>query len=58
MTYKTILSVRFEAGVPLLQAPTGADKRQGPFSSSGNAGIQPAIRKRGPAGAPAGAGSY
>ena len=35
MTYKTILSVRFEAGVPLLQAPTGADKRLGPFSSSG-----------------------
>ena len=35
MTYKTVLSVRFGVGVSLLQAPTRADKRQGPFSSSG-----------------------
>ena len=55
--FYTVLSVRFEVGVSLLQAPAGADKR-GPkthFPLVENAGIQPAIRKRVPAGAPAGA---
>ena len=51
----SVLSVRFELGVSLLLAPTRA---QGPFSSSRNVGIQPVIRKRVPAGAPAGAWSY
>ena len=51
-----VLSIRFEVGVSLLLAPAGADKR-GPRLAE-NAGIQPAIRKRVPAGAPAGAGSY
>ena len=56
----TVLSVRFEVGVSLLLAPAGADKRgpKAPFPLVGYAGIQPAIRKRVPAGAPAGAGSY
>ena len=55
-----MLSVRFEVGVSLLLEPTGADKR-GPkalFPLVGYAGMQSAIRKRVPAGAPAGAGSY
>ena len=54
------LSVRFEVGVSLLLAPARADKR-GPmahFPLVENAGIQPAICKRVPVGAPAGAGSY
>ena len=54
-----VLSVRFEGGVSLLQAPTGTDKRgKAPFPLVENAGIQLAIRKRVPARAPAGAGSY
>ena len=56
----TVLSVRFEVGVSLLLAPTGADKRgpKTPFPLVENAGIQLAIRKRVPAGAPAGTRSY
>ena len=55
----TVLSVRFEVGVSLLLAPAGADKRgpEAPFPVVENAGIQPAIHKRIPAGAPVGAGS-
>ena len=55
-----MLSVRFEVGVSLLLAPTGANKRgpKAPFPRVENAGIQPVIRKRVPAGAPAGARSY
>ena len=55
----TVLSVRFEVGASLLLAPAGADKRgtKAPFPPVENAGIQPAIRKRVPAGALAGAGS-
>ena len=55
-----MLSVKFEVGVSLLLAPAGADKRgpKAPFPLVENAGIQPAIRKRVPAGAPAGAGFY
>ena len=55
-----MLSVRFEVGVSLLLAHAGADKRgpNAPFPLVENAGIQPAIRKRVPTGAPAGAGSY
>ena len=55
-----VLSVRFEVGVSLLLTPTGADKRgsKAPFPLVGYAEIQPAIRKRVPARAPAGAGSY
>ena len=55
-----VLSVRFEVGVSLLLAPAGADKRslKAPFPLVENAGIQLAIRKRVPAGAPVGAGSY
>ena len=55
-----MLSVRFEVGVSLLLAPAGADKRdpKAPFPLMENAGIQPAIRKRLPARAPAGAESY
>ena len=57
-----MLSVRFEVGVSLLLhvAPVGADKR-GPkalFRLVRYAGIQPVIRKRVPAGALAGDGSY
>ena len=55
-----MLSVRFKVGVSLLLALAGADKR-GPKAPSplvGYAGIQPAIRKRVPAGAPVGARSY
>ena len=55
-----MLSVRFEVGVSLLLAPAGADKR-GPkaaFPLVGYVGIQPVIRKRVPARAPTGAGSY
>ena len=44
---------KFEVGVSLLLAPTGA-----PFPLVGYAGIRLAIRKRVPAGAPAGAGPY
>ena len=57
---QAVLSVRFEVGVSLLFAPAGADKRgpKAPFPLVENAGIQPEIRKRVPAGAPAGAGSY
>ena len=56
----TVLSVRFDIGVSLLLAPTGADNRgpKAPFPLVENVGIQPAIRKRTPARAPAGAGSY
>ena len=55
-----MISVRFEVGVSLLLAHAGADKRghTAPFPLVENAGIQPAICKRVPAGAPAGAGSY
>ena len=55
-----MLSVRFEVGVSLLLAPASADKRgpKAPFPLVENAGIQPVIPKRVPAGAPAGAGSY
>ena len=55
-----MLSVRFEVGVSLLLAPAGADRRgpKAPFPLVENAGMQPAIRKRAPAGALAGAGSY
>ena len=55
-----VLSVRFEVRVSLFLAPAGADKRspKAPFPLVENAGIQPAIRKRVPAGALAGAGSY
>ena len=44
----SVLSVRFEVGVSLLPAPTGADKRgpKAPFPQVENTGIQPAIRKR------------
>ena len=54
------LSVRFEVDVSLLLAPAGADKRgpKVPFPVVETAGIQPAIRNRVPAGAPAGAGSF
>ena len=56
----SVLSVRFEVGVSLLLAPAGADERgpKAPFPLVEIAGIQPAIRKRVPAGAPAGARSY
>ena len=55
-----VLSVRFEVSDSLLLAPGGADKRgpKAPFPLVENAGIQPAIRKRVPAGAPAVAGYY
>ena len=55
-----VLSVRFEVGVSLLRSPTRADKMgpKAPYPLLGYAGIQPAIRKRVPAGAQAGAGSY
>ena len=55
-----MLSVRFEVGVSLLQAPARADKRgpKVPFPPVENAGIQPVVCKRVPAGAPVGAGSY
>ena len=56
----SVLSLKFEVGVSLLLAPTGGDKRspKASFPLVENAGIQPAIYKRVPAGAPAGAGSY
>ena len=56
----TVLSVRSEVGVSLLLAPARADKRgpKAPFPLVENAGIQPAIRKRVPSGAPARAWSY
>ena len=55
-----VLSVRFEVGVSLLLAPTGTDKRglKAPFPLVENAGIQLAICKRVPAGAPVRARSY
>ena len=58
--WRSVLSVTFEVGVSLLPAPAGADKRgpKAPFPLVENAGIQPVIRKRVPAGAPAGARSY
>ena len=58
--YYAVLSVRFEVGVSLLLAPTGADKRgpKAPFPLVENARIQPVTCKRVPAGAPARAGSY
>ena len=58
--YTAVLSVRFEVGVSHLLAPAGADKRgpKAPFPLVENAGIQLAIRKKVPAGAPAGARSY
>ena len=54
-----MLSVRFEVAVSLLLAPARADKRdpKASFPLMENAGIQPAIRKRLPARAPAGAES-
>ena len=57
---RAVLSVRFEVGVSFSLAPAGADKRgpKAPFPLVENAGIQPAIRKRLLARAPAGAGSY
>ena len=57
---RPVLSVRFEVGVSLLLAPTRPDKRgpKDPFPLVENAGIQPAIRKRVPARAPAKARSY
>ena len=60
MSSHAVLSVRFEVGVSLLLAPAGADKRgpNPPFPLAGYVGIQPAIRRRVPAGAPAGARSY
>ena len=56
----SVLSVKFEVGVSLLLAPAGADKwdPKALCPLVENAGIQPAIRKRVPAGAPAGARSY
>ena len=51
-----VLSVRYEVGVSLLPAPTGADKRAFPLVE--NAGMQPAIRKRVPVRVLVGAGSY
>ena len=56
---QAVLSVRFEVGVSLLLALTGADKRgpKAPFPLVENAGIQLVICKRVPAGALAGAGS-
>ena len=56
----TVLSVRFEVGVSLLLAAAGADKTgpKAPFPLVENAGVQLAIHKRVPAGAPVGAGSY
>ena len=56
----SVLSVRFEVGVSIFLTLAGADKRdpKAPFPLVGNAGIQLAICKRVPAGAPAGAGSY
>ena len=56
----SVLSVRFEVGVSLLLAPARADKKgpKAPFPLVENARIQPVIRKKVPAGAPAGAGSY
>ena len=58
--YCSVLSVRFEVGVSLLLAPAGAEKRspKAPSPLVGYARIQPAICKRVPAGAPAGARSY
>ena len=55
-----LLSVRFEVVVSLLLTPARADKRvpKALFPLVGYAGIQPAISKRVPAGAPAGAESY
>ena len=55
-----MLSVRFEVGVSLLLAPARADKRgpKAPFPLVENGGIQLAIHKKVPAGAPAGVGSY
>ena len=53
-----MLSVRFEVGVSLLLVRVGGDE-MGPkanFPLVENAGIQPVIRKRVPAGAPVGAG--
>ena len=54
------LSVRFEVGVSLSLAPAGAHNRgpKTPFPLVENAGIQPAINKRVPTRAPAGATSY
>ena len=56
----SVLSVKFEVVVSLLLAPAEADKRgpMAPFPLVENARIQPAIRKKVPAGTPAGAGSY
>ena len=55
-----MLLVRFDVGVSLLLTPAGADERgpKAPFLLVENAGMLPEIRKRVPAGAPAGAGSY
>ena len=55
-----VLSVRFEVGVSLLLAPAAADKRglKTPLPLVENARMQPEIRKRVPAGAPVGDGSY
>ena len=53
-----MLSVRFQVGVSLFLAPIGAENRgsKAPFPLVEVAGM--AIRKRVPAEAPAGAGSY
>ena len=51
-----VLSVRFEVGVSLLPAPARADKRAFPLVE--NAGMQPEIHQRVPAGALVGARSY
>ena len=40
LSLSPVLSVRFEVGVSLLLAPTGANKR-GPFSSRGVSGYAP-----------------
>ena len=54
---RAFADLRFEVGVSLLLAPTGADKRgpKAPFPLVGCVGIQPVIHKRVPARAPAGA---
>ena len=58
--YNSVFSVRFEVGVSLSLAPAGADERgpKAPFPLVENVGIQPAICKRVPTRALAGAGSY
>ena len=59
-SFRAVFSVRFEVGVSLLIAPAGADKRgpKAPFPLVENAGMQPEIHQRVPAGALVGARSY